>query len=442
MVTDQLIQTKTPEPEHALVVHIVVGRRQNIDDDYAFEEIQGLARAINLDIVCAQIITMKRVQVGNYFGRGTIDSFAQVIDDHEIKLLIVNSSLTPIQQRNLERALHVKVIDRSGLILEIFGARANTHEGRLQVRLAGLIYQRSRLVRGWTHLERQRGALGFVGGPGESQLEIDRRLIGSEIDNVKRRIDKVSQRRALQRNNRKKSGIPLIALVGYTNSGKSTLFRQLTQNANTLVADKLFATLDPQMRVIALDMPPYKAIISDTVGFVADLPHELVVSFRATLEEVVNADILIHVRDITHPNTAKQAQDVEQVLQGFDLPKDQILLNVFNKVDRLDGPEYNSLAQLVKSNNKNQYSAPIMLSALHGQGCTNLLEKIGAVLASGMQQCQVCVPYSDWGQLSAIYEVAKIYQRNDLDDQAVLDIAISNEARAKLLSQFPDLQFS
>src|SRR5689334_16327560 len=281
------------------------------------EEAVGLARAIALDVVAAEVVRMSAWRPGTLLGAGTVKRLAELVKEQEIAVTVVDATVTPVQQRNLERELKCKVIDRTGLILEIFGARARTHEGSLQVELAALTYQRSRLVRSWTHLERQRGGFGFLGGPGESQLELDRRLITDRITHLKRELDTVKRTRNLHRGARKRVPYPVVALVGYTNAGKSTLFNRLTR-AEVVAEDMLFATLDPTMRRLPLPSGR-QAILSDTVGFISDLPTHLVAAFRPTPEEVTSADLVVHVRDVHHPDSEAQRSDVHTVLTDLGL---------------------------------------------------------------------------------------------------------------------------
>lgn len=334
------------------------------DPDACLEEAVGLAHAIDLDVVEAMTVSLAAPKPATLFGKGKVEELASYIEQKEATLAIINAHVSPVQQRNLEKAWNCKVIDRTALILEIFGARARTHEGKLQVELAALNYQKSRLVRSWTHLERQRGGFGFLGGPGESQIEIDRRLIRDQISKLKNQLEQVKRTRDLHRKNRREVPFPVVALVGYTNAGKSTLFNKLT-GANVLSMDKLFATLDPTMR--ALDLPKGgKVILSDTVGFVSDLPTELVAAFRATLEEVLEADILLHIRDISHADTTAQKQDVKQVLKslfGGALPEN--IIEVCNKIDRLETPH-----SFVDDGKK------LYISAVTGEGLATLLARI------------------------------------------------------------------
>ena len=333
-------------------------------------EAVALARALpDLKVVGSDIVTLARPRPGTLFGSGKMHELGETFADNKVELVLIDGPLTPVQQRNLEKAWNVKILDRTGLILEIFSDRAQTREGVLQVELAALSYQRTRLVRAWTHLERQRGGLGFVGGPGETQIEADRRAIDDALARIRRQLAKVAKTRALHRAARQKVPFPVVALVGYTNAGKSTLFNRLT-GAEVMVKDMLFATLDPTMRLLALP-DGEEVILSDTVGFISDLPTELVAAFRATLEEVLDADLIVHVRDISHPETEAQASDVRGILISLGVRENVPTIEVWNKIDRLSPQEAAAVrAQASRSDDV------VALSALSGDGVEALLQAI------------------------------------------------------------------
>ena len=320
----------------ALVLHPIRSKGGPRDPQDALAEAVSLATALDLDVVASATVPLPRARAGQLFGKGKVEELGKRIEEEEVGLVIIDGPLSPVQQRNLEKVWKAKVLDRTGLILEIFGDRAQTREGVLQVELAHLSYQKSRLVRSWTHLERQRGGFGFLGGPGETQIEADRRALDERIDRIKQQLAKVVRTRGQHRAARTRLAYPVVALVGYTNAGKSTLFNRLT-GSGVLAKDMLFATLDPTMRAIALPRGK-RAILSDTVGFISDLPHQLVAAFRATLEEVLEADLILHVRDIAHPETEIQAENVRSILAGLGVGDEAQarMIEVWNKVDALD----------------------------------------------------------------------------------------------------------
>ncbi|MCB5943392.1 GTPase HflX [Acidocella sp. KAb 2-4] len=368
-------------------------------------EAVGLAASIGLVIVHEQIFMLRALTPATLLGKGQVEIAATALRAAAVDVVVVDAALTPVQQRNLEKAWGAKVIDRTGLILDIFGARARTREGALQVELAHLEYQRSRLVRSWTHLERQRGGFGFLGGPGETQIEADRRLIGDRIVRLKAELEEVRRTRGLHRGARKKVPYPIVALVGYTNAGKSTLFNALT-GAAVMAENQLFATLDPTMR--GLTLPSGRNIIlSDTVGFISELPTELVAAFRATLEEVAEADLLLHVRDISNPDTEAQAEDVRAVLGR--MVKDGALdedwpsrtLEVLNKADAVGG-----VAHVVQGEG-------IAVSALTGEGLPRLLAQIDTRLAARLEVVELRIPVADGAKLAWLYRHGEVLERED-----------------------------
>ncbi len=395
------------------------------------EEAVGLALAIELDVLHKAVINVQRPKPATLLGEGSVETIAREIEAQDIGLVIVDHPLTPVQQRNLERAWKIKVIDRTGLILEIFGRRAKTREGVLQVELAHLTYQKGRLVRSWTHLERQRGGGGFMGGPGETQIESDRRLLQDKIDRLKAELTQVTQTRKLHRAKRQKVPYPVVALVGYTNAGKSTLFNRMT-GADVMAADMLFATLDPTLRRLSLPHGGL-AILSDTVGFISNLPTHLVAAFRATLEEVVEADLVVHVRDIADPDSSAQSQDVEAILRSLGIdPKDASkLIEVWNKTDLLAPEERHAIASLTRHEGVGPAQLPA--SALTGEGVGALLSAIEERLEGKAEIIDCVVPARLMANVDWIYRNSAVLARNDRDDGGVnLTVRMSPQTRMEL----------
>jgi len=396
----------------------------------------GLARAINLDIVHAETTPNPKPKPATFLGQGTVERINDHIESFgtKVHVVIVDAALTPVQQRNLERAWKVKVIDRTGLILEIFGERARTAEGRLQVELAQLTYQRSRLVRSWTHLERQRGGAGFMGGPGETQIETDRRLIDQRITRLKRELEDVKRTRSLHREARARVPYSIIALVGYTNAGKSTLFNRLT-DADVTAKDQLFATLDPTMR--KLDLPSGRTVIlSDTVGFISDLPHELVNAFHATLEEVRAADIVVHVRDAADPDTESQKKDVFNVLKEIGI-RDSVkhaMIEVMNKIDLLTEEE----REILRNKSQRSNETVVLLSAMTGEGCEDFLNSIDKQLSQSMQLLELSLKPEDGAALSWLYEHGEVVERTDSEQSIEVKVRLDHRNAARFARRYGD----
>jgi GTPase len=421
----QIDETDGPALTRAWVLHPDIKNDNDRRDPVpALAEAIALAEALpNLEVVGSNIVPLRTVNAGQLFGKGKIEELRVLLQDNEVELVLVDGPVTPVQQRNLEKAWSVKLLDRTGLILEIFSDRAATREGVLQVEMAALNYQRTRLVRAWTHLERQRGGLGFVGGPGETQIEADRRAIDDQLVRLRRQLEKVVKTRALHRAARAKIPFPIVALVGYTNAGKSTLFNRLT-GADVMAKDMLFATLDPTMRSLELLDGP-EIILSDTVGFISDLPTELVAAFRATLEEVLAADIVLHVRDISHAETEEQARNVRDIMTSLGVPEETRTFEVWNKLDLLPADR----AEAVRARAERD-DAVLAISSLTGEGLELLQSTVAEALQGALRTADLVLSFADGRKRAWLFSKDVVVDQKQTEEGFALTVRWSADVEA------------
>ncbi len=427
------ISTQYDEPDTAYIIIPICKKTpsiRNVDD--VVEEAEGLARSISLNVVHTRVVQYSKIHASGFLGKGTRADISHEIEELSPSIVIINANLSPVQQRNLEKKWNVKVIDRTGLILEIFGERAQTKEGRIQVELAALDYQRSRLVRSWTHLERQRGGAGFMGGPGERQIELDRRIIAQQMSRLKKDLEKVKKTRDLGRQSRARVPFPIVSLVGYTNAGKSTLFNKIT-GSNVFAEDLPFATLDPTMRKVDLPQNQH-AILADTVGFISDLPTHLVDAFRATLEQITDGDVILHVIDVSREDYMAQKNDVIKILVdlGISYETDERIIEVYNKIDAVNDEAREEFLRLSKS----RKNPPILLSAISGEGMDELLLRVSELISKDHKVVEYRIKNTDGKALAWLYAHGEVQELINDDSTMLISILIGSHSMAQFEKSF------